>query len=578
MSQSVQVARNGNRNGNKGSEEKRRASSPNKNTRKKKKPSGKNVKKSQGQKKGSKKVLSKKAVAKKKANKQAVAKASKIVSKIASIFLMMFLVAVGCFGFIFYTNYDDIKQMLSSETIYPHILVNGIDIGGLSSEEAFAKLTEELRKPFVEENIIFTAPDIEQIYPLEAFGMGYDVSLAVEEAYNYAREGNLWERYEKVKSLNNGFHDIQVKPTYNSEMLTNVIQSLENRVNKSAVDATLSRYNGEFTTTLESSGQIMRTQETLASAKTLLDNFSGGTVSIGVDFIEPNVTVAQLLETQTLIGSFYTTMKPGDVDRDTNVYNALSKINDYILAPGETFSTNTVFGAMTEENGYRYGTSISDGIYIKTIGGGICQVSSTLYNTVLFAELPIVERRNHSMKVGYTDWGFDATLAENLIDFRFRNDTEYPIYIEGIVEEEVNAAGEKTGSEKIIVNMYGHEIHPENRTIKFSNTLVETIAKPDATVTLDTSLAANTRVVDTKGTVGYKYDVYKHVYVDGVETETVKINSSTYRATADVVRVGPTVEVETPAATPKPETTSSSDTSSSNSNIVQSDNVISTVQ
>lgn len=560
MSQSIQAAKGGNR----------KPSSANQNkSGSKKKPSGKNVKSSKGTKKGSgKKTSAKKSTSpKKRTNK----KTSRVASKVATIFAIIFFAAIGCLGFIFYNNYDEIKQMVLSDSIYPNILVNGIDVGSMTKEEAKTKLAEELRKPFLEESILFTAPDIEQIYPLVAFGMEYDVDSGIESAYNYAREGNILERYEKIKSLGTEVYEVQLQPSYDAEMLSQVISSLESRVNKDSKDATLSRYNGEFTTTLESSGQIMKTQETLANAKALLDNFTGGEVPIEITFVDPKVTVAQLLETQNLIGSFYTTMKPGDTDRDTNVYNALSKINDYVLVPGEIFSTNAVFGDMTEANGYRYGTSISDGIYIKTIGGGICQVSSTLYNTVLFAELEIVERRNHSMKVGYSDWGFDATLAEGLIDFRFKNNTEYPIYIEGLVEEELDAAGEKTGYERIIVNMYGHEIHPENRTIKFSNKLAETIAKPEATVKLDTSLAANTRVVDSTGSVGYKYEVYKHIYEDGVEVETVRINSSTYRAVGDVVRVGPTIEVQEEKVETPPANTNSD-------NIVQSDNIISTVQ
>jgi len=161
------------------------------------------------------------------------------------------------------------------------------------------------------------------------------------------------------------------------------------------------------------------------------------------------------------------------------------------------------------------------------MGGGICQVSTTLYNAVLRAELNVTERSPHSMTVHYVDLSEDAAIAGTYKDFKFVNSTEYPIYIEGYT----------TSDKKITFNIYGKETRDKNRTISFESQMV---SETPATTILqeDAGQGIGYKAVSSKGSSGYVAELYKIVKVNGVETDRIKVNKSTYKGTNRVVTYG----------------------------------------
>ena len=153
----------------------------------------------------------------------------------------------------------------------------------------------------------------------------------------------------------------------------------------------------------------------------------------------------------------YTTRYAAGGNRGSNVANAASKINNKILLPGETFSFNQTVGKRTVANGFKTAPEYMNGQTVDGIGGGTCQVSTTLYSAVLYADLKIVKRSNHSMSVNYVPLGQDATVTDGGIDFKFMNDTEYPIKISSV-----------TGGGKITVTIIGTAPETE-KTVKISH-------------------------------------------------------------------------------------------------------------
>ena len=125
-------------------------------------------------------------------------------------------------------------------------------------------------------------------------------------------------------------------------------------------------------------------------------------------------------------------------DRISNVKKACELLDGLVLIPGQTLSFNDTLGERTEANGWKPATAYANGEVRQEYGGGICQVSSTLYNAVLYANLEIVERACHQFQVGYLPWGMDATVSWGWPDFKFRNDAEYPVKIHAWVDEETN--------------------------------------------------------------------------------------------------------------------------------------------
>ena len=156
------------------------------------------------------------------------------------------------------------------------------------------------------------------------------------------------------------------------------------------------------------------------------------------------------------IGTFRTTYNAGNVSRSRNLDNAARLVNGNVIKPGETFSVHDAISPLTEDNGYYAAPSYSNGEVVDSIGGGVCQVSTTLYNAVLKAELEVVERSPHSMVVTYVKPSMDAAIAGDYKDFKFKNNTDVPLYIEG---------GTTGGT--IYFNIYGEETRSKNRKVTF---------------------------------------------------------------------------------------------------------------
>jgi hypothetical protein len=160
-------------------------------------------------------------------------------------------------------------------------------------------------------------------------------------------------------------------------------------------------------------------------------------------------------------------------------------------------------------------------------GGGVCQVSTTLYNAVLKAELQVDERHPHTLTVSYVDRSKDAAIAEGLFDFRFTNDTEYPIYIEGWA-----------GGGSISFAIYGHDTRPSNRTIEFVSKTIETYEPDEPEKIMDDTLEEGKTVTEVEAHTGYYAELWKNIYIDGVLTDSVRVNQSQYQKTRGKIRVG----------------------------------------
>lgn len=254
------------------------------------------------------------------------------------------------------------------------------------------------------------------------------------------------------------------------------------------------------------------------------------------------------------VSTFSTNYDPGYTSRVNNLKLAASKINGKILKPGEVFSFNEVVGKRTVEAGYTNAPIFVNGQVEDGTGGGICQISTTLYNAVLLANLKIVDRRNHNYTTSYIAAGRDATVVYGAIDFKFQNNRKYPIKIEASVSGGVAR-----------FTIYG--VQEENEyTVKIIPVRTATIGKTTQYVD-DPTLAEGSEVVKQVGTSGCKVTTYKEVYLNGVFVSKEVLSNDTYKAMARIVRRGtkkisvptvstPTVPVlpTTPEPAPQPTT------------------------
>lgn len=268
----------------------------------------------------------------------------------------------------------------------------------------------------------------------------------------------------------------------------------------------------------------------------------------------PEITEAKLtgqLFSETL-ATYSTNYNPGEVDRTHNMVLASNKINGTVLNPGQEFSYNKVVGQRTVAAGYRNAKIFENGRVVDGLAGGICQVSSTLYNTALYANMEIVERKNHSFPVAYTPKGQDATVVMGSIDFRFRNSSSHPIKIVSSVS-----------GGKCTVTFLGTK--ENNFKVKIDNTVVSTT--PFSTKYIeDTSLKPGTEKVLQKGSNGYTVKSTRTVTVDGKVVKQESLPTSYYiplqqevaRNTGEEASPSPSPSVEptvSPSAKPSPSPT-----------------------
>ena len=257
------------------------------------------------------------------------------------------------------------------------------------------------------------------------------------------------------------------------------------------------------------------------------DFANGGTVvEIPTVISEPLGSAEELGKIKDVLGSFKTSFKSSNTERSMNVTTGTKHINGTVLYPGEVFSTYEYVTPFSEENGYAMAGSYLNGKVVDSIGGGICQVSSTLYNAVLNAELEIVERSPHSMMVTYVQASADAAIAGTYKDFKFKNSTDAPIYIEGYT----------TDGKQVVFNIYGQETRPSNRTIKFTNKVLE--STPAGTkLYADAAQGIGYRHVES-GHNGCRAELYKEVYINGVVESSTRVNKSNYQVSDRCVYYG----------------------------------------
>ncbi|MCD7855183.1 MAG: VanW family protein [Clostridiales bacterium] len=390
----------------------------------------------------------------------------------------------------------EIKAVLDVETIYSNVYINDINIGGLTKEQAKETLISQVSTILSGRTINFKylAAGYTKEFTFEELGVSYDFDQAIEEAYNFGRENaDIKQRYAEVMENKDRGKYLTAEWVYDSTGVEECVDIICSDLDIEAVNSEYKYENGEVVITKASSGRKVDREQTVEMANELLPLKRDAEVNIPVDTVMPEYTEEDFQFTSSVIGTYQSTYGTGNDDRITNLSVAANKLNGSVIMPGETFSTNEAFSPYTEESGYKYAGAYVNGELVEDIGGGVCQVSSALYNAALMAELEITERYNHSKKVGYMDYAYDATLAGDVKDLKITNNTNYPIIIKASLEN--NAVN---------VTIEGYEVHDSGRTLEFYN---EKTSETDSTVT---------------------YELYKKVYENGELVDTVKINKSTY--------------------------------------------------
>jgi len=271
--------------------------------------------------------------------------------------------------------------------------------------------------------------------------------------------------------------------------------------------------------------------------------------TLPIEEIEPKITVESLkdLGLERVIMSFSTEFLTSGEGRAYNVTAASNVLHDWLLEPDEEFAYSSLVKKLEEQYTLKEAPVILNGKFIPGIGGGICQVSSTLYQAVLRSGLEIVERRNHSLPVAYMPLGHDATYAGDAIDFRFRNSTGKQLLIRSRVE-----------NRKLTIKLIG--TMPSNERYEIESNTVKTIA-PEVIRKSNPSLAPGKTITVDSGRSGYVVETYRILMRDNKEVSSERVSRDTYRAQPVVIEYGPSAPVPgnpihtSRSATPSPDAT-----------------------
>lgn len=448
----------------------------------------------------------------------------------------------------------NIKQTLDrgDGVFYPNIFVNDIPLEGKTLDEAAAVVTQQVQSLISSFRITLRTED-GRSWDItgDSLNMKYDIADQLDQLWAIGHTGSSSTRYEQVKALEAEPAMRYTTLTYDLSQVNQILNQIKAEVDQPAVSATRVQDDSKwppFSYTDDIPGQTLDITGLNERICTMVDTLVSGVVVLSPTPVQATITRAQLEAQIVKLSSYETTVgKSGEYAeaRAENVRLGTEKFNHLVIRAGESVSFNKVAGKRTVANGYQQALEIAYGNYVLGTGGGICQVSSTLYNAVVNAGLTVNKRTPHAIPSSYVEKGLDATVSDDRYDFVFTNNTNSDIYIE---TEFVKVKGYYHSR----FTIYGRP-DPNGYTYKLVSQVVETIPLPEPTYEKDTTgehvFYDDETAVKSSGREGYIVDVYL-VTMDskGLEISREKKYTDTYKASAPVYWIG-----VNPHETPIPE-------------------------
>lgn len=432
---------------------------------------------------------------------------------------------IALFSLIIVLVFGSAVLFLSGNTISPNVSIAGLDVGRMTMEEAMTELKDTFGNNL--NNTYIPVKHEDKVWQLKYMDINYsyDYEKAVAQAYRITREGNVFIRY--VDSINVRLNKMEVDLGfgYEKENIIRFIENISKEIDKDPVDATIRLISGKFQIEDEIQGSKLNKERAVAMITSAIDSKSIATIDLPVEEIKAQIERADLANITDKLGEFSTSFNSGNQSRTYNIKLATKSVTDVLVKPGETFSLNKTIGPRLAKFGYKTAKVIINNELVDGIGGGICQVSTTLYNAALLSNLKIVERKNHSLPSDYISLGRDATISGDYIDMKFINNTKYPLYIYGEVK-----------GNQVRFSIYGKNEN-QGREIKIKTEVLRKI-EPKIKIIEDDTLPVGTKIVEKKAKAGYVVRSYRVLTENGKQILVEPLFTDTYRVSDGVTRVG----------------------------------------
>lgn len=438
-------------------------------------------------------------------------------------------IAAAAFGMVLLAA---MPPMISwAQTLPEGVYVGNQSLGGMTEEEARAKVQEYV-DGLAGQTIILDVDGTEIETTAGELGFHWANTDAVQVVSDRFQYGSLVQQYMAQADVKQAPVEVDVQTQVDDQLVTAFVNDRCRDLTVAPRDASIIRENGAFQVTPSVTGRIVdigATEEAMNQAMTAENLEEPLKITAVVAVQEPAVKTEDLETIQDVLGTFTTDFSSSGSARSTNLAVGAAKINGRVVMPGQTLSGYECLQPFTRENGYKSAAAYENGQVVDSIGGGVCQIATTLYNTALQAELEITQRQNHSMIVTYVKPSMDAAIAGTYKDIKITNNYSTPIYVEGYTE-----------NKKLTFTIYGKETRPANRTVEYVSETLGTTSPGEPQLIVDNSLAPGARVRVQSSHTGLRSRLWKVVTVDGVETERTLLHTDSYNASKAIYRVGPT--------------------------------------
>jgi len=410
------------------------------------------------------------------------------------------------------------------------IFIGSVDVGGMTPAEAETAVQEYVEGLSERTITLKVVGGSEVTVTAEDLGIKWTNPEIIAEAAEIGQHGNVIVRYKMMKDLQHDNVRYDLDLSYDVNAINDILQEQCTVFDSDAEDAALIREDGAFVVKEGKSGFHLDVEKSIDIVNDFMLeewDYSDTAIELAINEELPNGSAEELSQVQDVLGTFTTSFSSSNKSRSANVTNGCRLINGITLYPGEEFSTLEAITPFSEANGYYMAASYLNGKVVDSLGGGICQVSTTLYNAVLLAELDVTQRYNHSMIVAYVDPSADAAIAESAgKDFKFVNNTDAPIYVEGIIN-----------NKKITVNIYGKETRDPNREVRYESEIISKTLPGTDVIYVDAGRPIG-YIVKESAHIGYKARLWKVVKENGTVVDRTQVNSSTYKMTPRYATVG----------------------------------------
>ncbi|MBU3181933.1 VanW family protein [Clostridium psychrophilum] len=434
------------------------------------------------------------------------------------------IVVLGASGFYCYM-YINTKKW--SGLIYPGVKIAEVDVSGKTLAQANDIVTKKYSSAILKKNIYIKTPTKTYSLNYTQINAKYNVDAVVKEAFNYGKDLKMYDQYKLIKKPIK--KELKMEFTYNPKSINDLISNMKKEVNKTPQNASISMVSGNFRVVSDTKGFKLIDDKL---KKDIISKISGNIKTPDI-FVQAEIKTLSAIKTKeklqtinTKLSSFSSNFSTSSYGRSTNIILATNSINKTLIMPGESFSFNAKIGKRTAAKGYKpapvdIGTKVS-----SDYGGGICQVSTSLYNAVIRSNIKSTERNHHSIPSTYIPLGMDATVDWGNLDYKFKNTLEYPVYIESTVNNKV-----------LTFNIYSNS-SLNNKSYTLVNDVYNTIKPGPVQYINDSTLPVGKNVVDQFPLTGYSVRTFKDTIQNSNVISHELISNDHYQVKAEVIKKG----------------------------------------